>query len=128
MILDSSIESEGHRTLLAGTTSVIGADDSLDEAVAMIEMTARGDSILGTANPAISMTVPSTGTLSLTAREVEILQLTVDGQTVSSIAEALIISPKTVKHHLSAIYTKLGVDNRTAAVVHAVRAGVISLD
>jgi DNA-binding CsgD family transcriptional regulator len=53
----------------------------------------------------------------LTAREAEILELVATGLTNAAIAERLWISPGTVKKHLDNVYAKLGVANRTAAVI-----------
>jgi DNA-binding CsgD family transcriptional regulator len=61
----------------------------------------------------------------LTAREVEVLSLAASGLPVSGIGERLTISRGTVKTHLEHIYAKFGVVNRTAAVAHALRAGLI---
>jgi DNA-binding CsgD family transcriptional regulator len=62
---------------------------------------------------------------SLTPRELEILTLAGQSLSVRTIAESLTISPATVKTHLEHIYRKLDVHDRTAAVVHALRAGFI---
>ena len=62
---------------------------------------------------------------SLTPREVQILTLAGQSLSVQTIAESLAISPSTVKTHLEHIYRKLDVHDRTAAVVHALRAGFI---
>ena len=51
----------------------------------------------------------------LTAREVEVLRLVAQGLTDAQVAEQLVISPRTVNTHLTSIYSKLGVDSRTAA-------------
>jgi DNA-binding CsgD family transcriptional regulator len=61
----------------------------------------------------------------LTAREVQVLALAGRGLPVSAIAQQLRISRGTVKSHLEHIYAKLGAGNRTAAVAHALRAGLI---
>jgi DNA-binding CsgD family transcriptional regulator len=61
----------------------------------------------------------------LTAREVEVLSLAALGFPVSGIGERLAISRATVKTHLEHIYAKFGVVNRTGAVAHALRAGLI---
>ncbi len=61
-----------------------------------------------------SQTVP--GSDSLTDREREVLRLMVDGLNNAEIAEKLVVSPSTVKFHIANIFTKLGVDNRVAAV------------
>jgi LuxR family maltose regulon positive regulatory protein len=55
----------------------------------------------------------------LSPREHEVLQLIAAGLTNSEIAEALIISPETVKKHTSNIYSKLGVSHRTEAAARA---------
>ena len=55
--------------------------------------------------------------LELSRRENEILRLVARGMTNAEIAAELFISPITVRNHVSAILTKLGVKNRTQAVV-----------
>jgi predicted ATPase/DNA-binding CsgD family transcriptional regulator len=60
----------------------------------------------------------------LTPREAEVLRLVVQGKTDRQIAADLIISEKTVGHHLDHLYAKLGVPSRAAAAAHAVRAGL----
>jgi len=51
----------------------------------------------------------------LTAREVEILKKVAEGQSNADIAESLWVTEQTVKFHLSNVYRKLGVANRTQA-------------
>lgn len=63
---------------------------------------------------------------SLTKRELEILQKTSEGLTNNQIAEALYISPKTVRKHIENIYQKLEVHNRVEAVNVATRERLIS--
>jgi two-component system nitrate/nitrite response regulator NarL len=63
----------------------------------------------------------------LTAREREVLQLLAEGLPNKAIAARLTISEHTVKFHVNAILTKLGVQSRTEAVVRAVRLGLIML-
>jgi DNA-binding NarL/FixJ family response regulator len=55
----------------------------------------------------------------LTAREIEILTLIAGGSTNAEIAELLVISPLTVKSHVSRILTKMGARDRTQLVVMA---------
>jgi predicted ATPase/DNA-binding CsgD family transcriptional regulator len=55
----------------------------------------------------------------LTARELEVLRLVAAGLTDTRIAERLVISPRTVNKHLTTIYSKLGVNSRTAATRYA---------
>ena len=63
----------------------------------------------------------------LTQRELEILKLLNAGQSNQEIAQALVISPLTVKRHASNIYTKLGVSGRLKAVTKAKALGILSL-
>src|SRR5262249_28445584 len=60
----------------------------------------------------------------LTAREQEVLALLADGMTNAQLAEALFISERTANRHVSNIYTKLGVHNRSQATRIAVAAGL----
>ncbi|UXA14679.1 response regulator transcription factor [Mycobacterium sp. SMC-8] len=60
----------------------------------------------------------------LTQRESEILALVVNGLSNRAIAARLIIGDETVKTHLSSIYRKLGVSDRTGAVATALREGI----
>ena len=60
----------------------------------------------------------------LTPREREILDLIAAGRTNPQIAQALFLSPKTVRNHVSMIFTKLHVDDRGGAVVVAREAGL----
>ena len=57
--------------------------------------------------------------ISLSNREIEILQLLATGTSNREIASELFISEATVKTHLNHIYSKLGVSNRTAAIAAA---------
>lgn len=63
----------------------------------------------------------------LTDRESEVLQLLAQGMSNKQIAARLSISEHTVKFHVSAIYGKLGVTNRTEAVRRGARLGLIVL-
>lgn len=62
----------------------------------------------------------------LTARQLEVLGLVVEGLTDAEIAERLFISPKTAGHHVSAILSKLGVRSRTEAATAALKMGIAS--
>jgi two-component system nitrate/nitrite response regulator NarL len=62
----------------------------------------------------------------LTDREVEVLRLTADGNSVADVARLLYLSEATVKTHLHHSYSKLEVSDRAAAVAKAIRMGLIS--
>ena len=63
----------------------------------------------------------------LTKRECEVLQLLTDGQSNRTIGETLFISEKTVKNHVSSILQKMGVNDRTQAVVTAIKNGWVEV-
>jgi LuxR family maltose regulon positive regulatory protein len=92
---------------------VIGADtadgtiDGTAEGVA--GGTAGAD---GRAEPGASQTLP----IALSARELQIIQRLAEGHSNLAVGQQLFLSPNTVKWHLSQIYAKLGVRNRTQAV------------
>jgi DNA-binding NarL/FixJ family response regulator len=61
----------------------------------------------------------------LTAREIELLTLIAAGSTNAEIAERLVISPLTVKSHVSRILTKMSARDRTQLVVMAYESGLV---
>jgi DNA-binding NarL/FixJ family response regulator len=63
--------------------------------------------------------------LSLTTRELEILQLAAAGLSNAGIAQRLWVTEQTIKFHLSNVYRKLGVANRTEAARYAYQQGLI---
>jgi DNA-binding NarL/FixJ family response regulator len=60
----------------------------------------------------------------LTGREVEVLRLIAAGHSNRAIAQALLISPNTVLHHVSNIFAKTGAANRAQAAAYATRQGL----
>ncbi len=63
----------------------------------------------------------------LTRRECEVLQLLADGRSNRTIGEELYISEKTVKNHVSNILQKMNVNDRTQAVVEAIKNGWVKV-
>ena len=64
----------------------------------------------------------------LTAREHEVLTLVVEGVSNAEIARRLGIAGGTVKNHISSIFEKLGVTQRTEAVAVAIRRGIVRIE
>ncbi|TEB07002.1 Transcriptional regulatory protein DegU [Pelotomaculum schinkii] len=63
----------------------------------------------------------------LTRREFDVLRLVAHGENNRAIAKKLFISEKTVKNHLTNIFQKLGVEDRTQAAIHAVKNRLVKL-
>jgi LuxR family maltose regulon positive regulatory protein len=67
----------------------------------------------------ISTEAQGQGAEPLSRQEQRVLRLLVAGQTYAEIAEALVVSPNTVKTQVSSIYRKLGVSRRAEAIAKA---------
>ncbi|AZR74945.1 DNA-binding response regulator [Anoxybacter fermentans] len=63
----------------------------------------------------------------LTEREIEVLEMMAKGNNNRAIGEKLFISEKTVKNHVSNILKKLGVNDRTQAVIYAIKKGWVDI-
>lgn len=109
----------------AGATGYLLKDAPPEELAAAIRTAASGRTALA---PAVAdrlvhrLRAPGT---SLTAREAEVLGLVAEGLSNHRIAQRLHLTEGTVKSHLARIYTKLGVESRTAAVASATELGYI---
>ena len=68
---------------------------------------------------------PHTSAPTLSLRELEIVQLVAEDLTNAEIAERLIINPRTVTTHLDRIYSRLGINSRTALVRYAIEASLL---
>lgn len=113
----------------AGADGYLLKQASRDELCAAVRTVARGGSAL---SPAVAAKVlsrmrgePASG---LSAREIAVLTAVARGRSNKQVARELHLSEATVKTHLLHIYTKLDVDDRTAAVTTALERGVIRLD
>jgi NarL family two-component system response regulator LiaR len=112
------------RALKAGAIGYILKDISAEALARAIRSAHAG---YGTLSPQVSQASvrqsPNVGD-DLTKREIEVLHLLVKGLSNTAIAQHLIISPATVKSHVSHILDKLGVASRTEAATLAVRMGL----
>lgn len=116
------------RAIEAGATGYLLKDTPREELFRAIRAAARGDSVLAPAVAARLMTrMRAPAEESLSAREIEVLQLVAQGASNREIGKSLHISTATVKTHLIHIYGKLGVDDRLAAVTTALEKGIITL-
>ena len=116
------------RAIGAGAIGYLLKDAPRDDLLHAIRAASRGESVL---TPSVAsrvmerMRAPSHTTLS--DREIEVLTKVADGKSNKEIAQTLFISGATVKTHLIHIFSKLGVDDRTAAVTVALERGVLRL-
>lgn len=63
----------------------------------------------------------------LTKRETDVLRLMSEGKSNKAISDSLVISEKTVKNHVSSILQKMDVDDRTQAVLTAIKLGWVTI-
>jgi DNA-binding NarL/FixJ family response regulator len=61
----------------------------------------------------------------LTDREVGVLRMLARGLSNREIADALVLSPRTVQHHLASVYAKIDLHTRAGAAVFAIEHGLV---
>ncbi|HLO18083.1 MAG TPA: response regulator transcription factor [Anaerolineales bacterium] len=105
---------------------ILPTDASADELTAAVHALSQG-LIVGTSTLLFESESEPSSRGPLTERESEVLGLLAKGLANKQIAVALGISEHTVKFHVSSIYTKLNVTNRTEAVREGLRGGWIAL-
>jgi DNA-binding NarL/FixJ family response regulator len=136
-VLMLTINREDQRVVEAVRAGALGyllKDAELDDIVAGIRAAAAGRPVLAPAaagavmaevrsRPAATASPPSPS-LGLTVREREVLRLLARGCDNAEIGQRLFVSPSTVKHHVSHVLDKLGVENRHQAAAFAIRHGL----
>ncbi|MFD5538531.1 response regulator [Streptomyces sp. NPDC127079] len=113
----------------AGATGYLLKDAPREELFTAVRAAAQGRTVL---SPAVASRLVSAvrapgapGNEPLSAREREVLSLVARGTSNREIARELFISEATVKTHLTHLYTKLGVNDRAAAVATAYQRGIL---
>ncbi|WP_420643692.1 response regulator transcription factor [Candidatus Leptofilum sp.] len=122
------------RGLQLGARGYLLKDTDRETLLNTIRAAARGESLfkpeilqrafsIQAASSSIKKTVPTSDSVQLTPRELEVLQAAATGERNKEIAQQLNISARTVKAHLTSVYNKLGVDSRAAAIAIAAKKG-----
>lgn len=118
----------------AGALGYLLKDSSPEELIRAIRTVNRGEASL---HPSIArrliqeLTQPTLLPPTqepLTEREVEVLRLVAKGYSNEEIGEALVVSERTARGHVSSILAKLQLANRTQAALYALREGLAALD
>ena len=114
------------RAVEAGAAGYLLKDASRSELANAVRDAARGKTVLApTVADRLVRFVRQPTSVTLSAREVEVLALVAKGQTNAAIGAELHISEATVKTHLLRAFNKLGVSDRTAAVTTAMSLGLL---
>ena len=117
------------RAVEAGATGYMLKDAPREDLFRAVKAAAKGEPLLA---PRVAdrlmrrMREPERDKIS--GRELEILALVARGQSNKAVAQSLHISEATVKTHLIHTFSKLGVDDRTAAVTVALERGILQLE
>ncbi len=126
-------DSQVIQALKAGASGYVLKDSSAAAIVSSVLAVISGERVMASAvaNRVLDML---TGTATpkefydgLTNREIEILKLLANGMANKQIAYRLKISEKTVRNHVSNMYEKLGIYDRSQAVLYAVKKGLVEL-
>jgi DNA-binding NarL/FixJ family response regulator len=135
VLILTTFEADNHviQALKAGARGYVLKDSSAAAIVSSIVAVVSGESVMAgaVANRVLEMltgaSTPKEFYDGLTAREVEILKLMATGMANKQIAFRLKISEKTVRNHVSNMYEKLGIYDRSQAVLYAVRKGLVEV-
>ena len=121
------------QALRAGASGYVLKDSQPQAIVSSILAVLSGERVMASAvaNRVLDMLTGTTTAKDfydgLTVREIEILKLMAMGQANKQIARRLEISEKTVRNHVSHMYEKLQIYDRSQAVLYAVRKGLVEL-
>lgn len=130
----SSEDADVAAVLQAGAVGFLAKDTPIDSLVVAVDAAASGaawlspraaEVVLGRIRTAAPVPTQDPVALQqLSQREIDVLRLIANGMENAEIAQALNISPRTAKNHVSNILSKLGLPSRVQAAVYAVRQGV----
>lgn len=113
------------RAVEAGAAGYLLKDASPDVILAAVHAAAAGEPITSPQLNERVLGALRAHRVALSQRELETLELVAAGLSNRQIAKTMFVTEATVKTHLNHVFTKLGVDNRTAAVAQARSAGLL---
>jgi DNA-binding NarL/FixJ family response regulator len=117
------------RALAAGAEAYLIKDISPPELIRAVKVVAGGQSYVDPRVAGGLLRKRSQGgkpdIMDLSIRETEVLKLIAEGLANKQISARLNLSEKTVKNHISRIFSKLNISARTQAAVHAIRSGIV---
>ncbi|GAA4579102.1 response regulator transcription factor [Planotetraspora phitsanulokensis] len=130
MITTFDLDEYVYEALLAGASGFLLKDIRAEELAESVRIVARGDALLA---PKVTRRLiaeftgrrRATAATLLTPRESEVLQLIARGLSNSEIAAELVVTEHTVKTHVARLLSKLGLRDRTQAVIHAYETGLV---
>jgi two-component system, NarL family, nitrate/nitrite response regulator NarL len=129
LLISGSDDSEiAHEAIGQGAAGFLSKDSEEDEISEAIIAVAAGRSVLSVALQSGVLDLIRSragGTVQLSGRERELLELAAEGLTTAEIAERLYLSPNTVKTYWQRLYEKLGARDRTSAIAEAIRRGLL---
>ena len=132
-VLDDAII---HQAIRAGASGFLLKDVTAERLFDAVRVIAAGEALLApavtrrlisefTRMRPVSGTLPSAVLGTLTPRETEVLRLVAEGMSNPEVARRLVVTEETVKTHVSRILAKLGLRDRTQAVVAAYESGLV---
>jgi len=134
MLTVSAKEGDVVEALVGGASGYLVKGTSPETLTAGIYAAARGESLMSAEvaanvfarlrNRGVSPSADDVPISFLSTREIEILRLLATGKHNDEIAQDLVISPFTVRNHVSALLRKLHLHNRTQAAAYAIRQGL----
>ena len=122
-------EDEKHvcRLVELGVDGYLVKEEPAGEYVKAIHAVAAGGTYFSQRIIPVMVSNNNHSTPALTLRELEVLELIATGASTADMAEQLFITPRTVTTHISNMYRKLEVNNRTALLRKAIELGLISV-
>ena len=135
VLILTTFDADNHvlQALEAGVSGYVLKDSMPEAIITSIQAVVAGERVMAgaVANRVLDMltgaATPKEFYDGLTAREVEILKLLAAGMANKQIAYRLKISEKTVRNHVSNMYQKLNIYDRSQAVLYAVRKGLVEV-